>query len=178
MKKLILILTIALLPIIGSAQSIFSKFEDNDKVTSIIIQKKTFEMLAQMSVDVQDENANEILDMVKQLDKLQVFTTEDSSTGLKMKDVVDSYLKKSKLSELLRINDKDAKVSVYVKEGKNDNHVTELLMLVNGITTTGDGRQPESVVLSITGDIYLDKISKLMNQMNVSGSEHLKTTKQ
>jgi len=131
-----------------------------------------------MSVDVQDENANEILDMVKQLDKLQVFTTEDSSTGLKMKDVVDSYLKKSKLSELLRINDKDAKVSVYVKEGKNDNHVTELLMLVNGITTTGDGRQPESVVLSITGDIYLDKISKLMNQMNVSGSEHLKTTKQ
>lgn len=178
MKKIILILTLALLPIIGNAQSIFSQFEDNDKVTTVVVQKKTFEMLAQMNVDVDDKDAAEVLEMIKGLDKLQVFTTEDAEIGTEMQDVVDSYLKKSKLSELLRVNDKQAKVKIYVKEGKDENHVTELLMFVNSINATGGSRQPESVVLSITGDIYLDKISKLMNQMNVSGGEHLKTQKQ
>jgi hypothetical protein len=134
-------------------------------------------MLAQMEVDVQDEDAQEALEMLKSLDKMQVFVTEDADVAEDMRDVVDSYLKKSTLSELLRINDKQAKVKIYVKEGDNENHVTELLMFVNSIDATGGQRQPESVVLSITGDIYLDKISKLMNHMNVSGSEHLKSDK-
>lgn len=178
MKKIILIIAIALLPIFGNAQSIFSEFEDNDKITSVVIQKKTFEMLAQMNVDVQDAEAKEALEMLKGLDKMQVFITEDANIAEDMQDVVESYLKKSTLSELLRINDKEAKVKIYVKEGDNENHVTELLMFVNSINATGGQRQPESVVLSITGDIYLDKISNLMNQMNVSGSEHLKSKKQ
>ena len=171
MKKLILILTIALLPFLGNAQSIFSQFEDNDEVTTIIIHKKTFEMMSHITVD--DQDSQDMVDLIKGLDQLRVFTTEDAVIGAEMKGVIDTYLKKSNLSELLRVNDKDAKVKIFIKEGKDDNHVTELLMLVNEIKGSGE-RQPETVILSITGDIYLDKISSLLNQMNVSGSEHIK----
>ena len=172
MKKLILILAIALMPLYGSAQSIFANFEDNEEVTTVIVNKKMFEMMSKISVD--DAEAQEMLNMVKNLNALKVFTTENAEVGSEMKGVIESYLKNSKLSELMRINDKDAKVCIYVKEGKNDNHVTELLMLVNGIKSNGGERQPESVILSITGDIYLDKISSLINHMNISGGEHLK----
>ena len=172
MKKLILILAIAILPLFGSAQSIFSQFEDNDKVTTVVVNKKTFEMMSKITVD--DQDAQEMIDLIKGLDKLQVYTTEDAVIGAEMKGVIDSYLKKSKLSELLRVNDKDAKVKIFVKEGRNDNHVTELLMLVNEIKAGGQGA-PETVIISITGDVYLDKISSLINQMNISGGEHLKT---
>jgi hypothetical protein len=172
MKKLILILTIALLPLFGSAQSIFSQFEDNENVTTVIVNKKTFEMMSKITIENQD--GQEMLELVKGLHQLKVFTTEDAEIGVEMKGVIDLYLKKSKLSELLRVNDKDAKVKIFVKEGKNDNHVTELLMLVNEIKAGGE-RQPETVILSITGDIYLDKISSLINQMNVSGGKHFKT---
>jgi hypothetical protein len=172
MKKLILILTIAILPFLGNAQSIFTQFEDNDNVTTVIVNKKTFQMMSNISVG--DQDTQEMLDLIKGLDQLKVFTTDDAVIGAEMKGVIDTYLKKSKLSELLRINDKEAKVKVYIKEGKNDNHVTELLMLVNGIKSGSGQRQPETVILSITGDIYLDKISSLISQMNISGGEHLK----
>ena len=172
MKKLFLILAIALMPLFGGAQSIFTQFEDNDEVTTIVVNKKTFEMMSKISVD--DKDAQEMLELIKGLDKLQVFTTENAVIGAEMKGVIDTYLNESKLSELLRISDKEAKVKVYVKEGKDDNHVTELLMLVNGIKSGSGGRQPETVILSITGDIYLDKISSLISQMNVAGGKHLK----
>tara|TARA_R110000796_G_scaffold248124_2_gene374550 strand:+ start:9970 stop:10494 length:525 start_codon:yes stop_codon:yes gene_type:complete len=172
MKKLILILAIALFPLFGSAQSIFSQFEDNDNVTTVVVNKKAFEMMSKINVD--DKDAQEMIDLIKGLDKLQVFTTEDAAIGAEMKGVIDGYLKTSKLSELLSVNDKNAKVNIFVKEGRNDNHVTELLMLVNGIKSGGQNT-PESVIISITGDIYLDKISSLINGMNISGGEHLKT---
>ena len=174
MKKLILILAIALLPFISNAQSIFSQFENNDAVTTVIINKKAFEIMSNISVD--DQEAQEMIDLVKGLDQLKVYTTENKQIGNQMKGVIDSYLKQSKLSELLSVNDKDAKVNIYIKEGKNDNHVTELLMLVNEINGNGN-KTPESVIISISGDIYLDKISKLINNMNIPAGEHIKTQK-
>lgn len=174
MKKLILILAIALLPFLSNAQSIFSQFENNDDVTTVIVNKKTFEIMSNITVD--DQESQEVLDMVKGLDQLKVFTTENQKIGNEMNGVINSYLSKSKLSELLSVNDKDAKVKIYIKEGKNSNHVTELLMFVNEIDGHGQNT-PETVIVSITGDIYLDKISKLMNNMNVPAGEHLKTKK-
>jgi|DEB0MinimDraft_12_1074336.scaffolds.fasta_scaffold00020_71 hypothetical protein len=169
MNKLILILTIALLPLLGNAQSSFTQFEDNDEITTVVVNKKLFEMMSRITIDNQE--GQDMLDMVKGLKQLKVFKTDDAEIGNEMVGVIDNYLKKSNLSELLRVNDEKAKVKVFIKEGNDDNHVTELLMLVNGIN--GDETQPETVILSITGDIYLDKISSLINQMNVSGGEHL-----
>jgi hypothetical protein len=172
MKKLFLILVIALMPLFGTAQTNLSQFEDNNEVTTIIVTQKAFEMMSNISVD--DIESQEMIDLIKGLKQLKVYTTEDAEIGSQMTDVLDTYLKKSNLSELLSVNDKQAKVKVFVKEGKDDNHVTELLMLVNGIKNSGGDRQPETVILSITGDIYLDKISQLINEMNISGGEHIK----
>ena len=82
----------------------------------------------------------------------------------------------------MRIKDGDQTVKFYIKEGKDDNHVKELLMFVSGlkemtkdqdITINGKKREIETVLLSLTGDIDLRQVSKLTNQMNVPGGKHL-----
>ena len=176
MKKLILLVAVIIAPFISNAQtSIFDKYEDIEGVTTIVVSKKAFELMAIFGGS--SEEAKEYAELVGGLDGLKVFTTEDSKIAGDMKSTVDKYLKSSKLSELMRVNDKEANVRIYIKEGKDDEHVEELLMFVNGLEKhfgEHEGRSAEAVIVSLTGNIDLTKIAELTEEMNISGSEHLK----
>ena len=182
MKKLVLILAILVTPIAMFSQSLFDKYEDLDEVTSVVVNQKMFNMLAQIDVKTDDPEADEFLNMVKNLKNLKVLTTGSESISAQIKADVDKYLRKSELEELMRIKDGDQTVKFYVKEGKDENHVKELLMFVSGlkemtkdqdITINGKKREVETVILSLTGDIDLKQVSKITKKMNVKGGEHL-----
>ncbi|WP_026753509.1 DUF4252 domain-containing protein [Sediminibacter sp. Hel_I_10] len=183
MKKLIVIAAIALSSTVTFAQGIFDKFEDKDGVMSVVINQKMFKMLATMGMDIDDPEAQGYIEMAKNITGLKVFTTGDLKISQDMNTTVTNYLKTSKLEELMRIKDGDQTVNFYVKEGKDENHVKELLMFVNGlgeftkdqdITINGKKREVETVLLSLTGDIDLRQISKLTSQMDMPGGEQLK----
>ncbi len=180
MKKIILIIAIVIVPFLGNAQtSVFDKFDGKDDVTTIAVSKKAFQLL--VKVGGSGEEAKAFADMVGGLDGLKVFTTESKSISADMQKTVKAYLKSANLEELFRIDDKDANVRIYVKEGRNDDHVKELLMFVNGIGKhfgDNDERKAEAVILSLTGDIDLNKIAELTEKFNIQGAEHLKKAKQ
>lgn len=160
MKKIIFLIAIVIFPLANYAQtSVFDKFEEMDDVTTVVVTQEAFKMLAKFKSG--GEEGAEYFDMVKGLNSFKVFTTENSGIAKQMSDVVSSYLKSAKLTELMRVKDKDAKVKIYVRNGKDDNHVSELLMFVSGIEKFNDKIKAESVILSLTGDIDLNKISKL-----------------
>lgn len=168
MKKYILILLIAVLPVAGFSQSLFDKYEDLDDVTSVVVSKKAFELLAKMDIEVDDPEAQDFMDIATSVSSLKVFTTDNESIGADMKASVNKYLKSSSLTELMRVKDKDANVKFYIKEGKDSDHVSELLMFVTGLKEVeADGRHFETVLLSLTGNINLNKISSLTNKMNL-----------
>lgn len=179
MKKIILIIAIVLVPFLSNAQtSVFDKYDGNEEVTTVVVSKKMFDLMAKFGGA--SEEAQEYAAMVGGLDGLKVFTTENSELANDMKNTVESYLKSSKLEELMRINDKEANVRIYIREGKDSDHVKELLMFVNGIGKhfeSHEGRSAEAVIVSLTGDIDLNKIAELTEQLNISGSEHLKNAK-
>lgn len=183
MKKLVVILAIALAPIVTFGQSVFDKFEDMDGVTSVIVNQKMFKMLMDLQIQTDDPEAQEMIDLVGKITGLKVLTTGDEKISADMNSTFSSYLKSSNLQELMRIKDGEQTVKFYVKEGKDDNHVKELLMFVNGlkeitkgqdININGKKREIETVILSLTGDIDLRQISKLTNKMNVPGGDQLK----
>lgn len=183
MKKLVVILAIALAPVVTFGQSVFDKFEDMDGVTSVIVNQKMFKMLMDLQIQTDDPEAQEMIDMVGKITGLKVLTTGDDKISAEMNSTFSSYLKSANLQELMRIKDGDQTVKFYVKEGKDDNHVKELLMFVNGlkemtkgqdININGQKREIETVLLSLTGDIDLRQISKLTNKMNVPGGDQLK----
>lgn len=168
MKKYILIAVMTVLPLAGFSQSLFDKFEDLDEVTSVVVNKSMFNLLAKIDVEVDDPEAQDFMDIASSLKSLKVFTTENKKIGDDMKASVDSYLSSSKMEELMRVKDKEANVKFYIKEGKDADHVSELLMFVTGMKNVeADGRKFETVILSLTGDIDLNKVSSLTKKMNL-----------
>jgi hypothetical protein len=182
MKKLVLILAIAILPVASFAQSIFDQFEDLDGVTSVVVNQNMFKLLSKIDVETNDPESQDYINMIQNLTSLKVLTTGDEVISAKMKSEVDRYLNKAKLQELMRVKDGDQTVKFYIKEGKNEDHVSELLMFITGlkevtkdadVTINGQKREFETVLLTLTGDIDLKQISKLTNQMDIPGGNQL-----
>jgi len=180
--KVILFLALLVAPIIASAQSIFDKYEDNPEVASVIVNQKMFSMIASVDINMEDPEDQKFMEMIKKITGLKVFTTGDEKVSADMKTTLNRYLAKSDLEELMRIKDEGQTVKFYVKEGKDENHVKELLMFVSGlkeltkdqnIEISGKKREFETVLLSLTGDIDLTQISKLTNQMNIPAGDKL-----
>ncbi len=170
MKKLIAIAMLLLTPLAGMAQSIFDKYEDMDQVSSVIVNKNMFDLLIKMDVDVDDPEAQEFMDIAKSLSGLKVFITEDKGISSDMQSTVDQYLRSASLEELMRVKDKDANVKFYIRNGKDSDHVSELLMFVTGIKNVDmevNDRKIETVLLTLTGDIDLTKIGSLTRKMNL-----------
>ena len=170
MKKFLIIAVLSFLPVGLTAQSIFDRFEDLDEVSSVVVNKNMFNLLVKMDVDTDDPEAKEFMDIAKSLSGLKVFITEDEKVSADMKATVDKYLKSAELEELMRVKDKDANVKFYVKSGKDEDHVSELLMFVTGIKNMDveiDDRKIETVLLTLTGDIDLTKIGSLTKKMDL-----------
>lgn len=171
MKKIIAIAVIALVSQTLFSQNVFDKFEDQQDVTSMIVTKSMFKLMSKIDLSSNDPKAKEYLSMVENLENIKIFTTGNLNTASEMKKTVDSYLKSSTtLSELMRVNDDGKNIRFYVKEGKNDNFVTELFMFLEDTNS----KDSKAVIMSITGNIDLRQISQLTSDLNVPGSEQLK----
>ncbi len=183
MKKSVIVfaLAILLMPLTAMAQSdIFDKYSDNDNVTYASIKPKMFQMLAKINVETDDKEAQQFMDMVKSITSFKTLATDDKAVAGNIAKWVKS--RSSSLEELMEIKDDGMVVKFYVKEGKNEDHVAELLMFVNGldailkdadISINGKSRGMQSVLVSFTGDIDLNQISKLINAFDLPGGKEL-----
>ncbi len=168
-KNLILGLLLSVAPFVSQAQSQFDRFEDIDGVSSVIVNQKAFELMSKIGAETDDE----YLDLIKNINTLKVFATEDKNVAKQMRAEADSYLKSGKLVELMRVKDENDNVKIYVKEGSNENFVKELFMFVNNAS---DGDH-ETVIISLTGNIDLRQVSKLTDKMDLPGGDELKKVK-
>ena len=167
MKKLFTLVFIVSSPLVFT-QSFFEKYEDMDNVSSVVVNQKMFGMLAEMKVKTNDPEADAFLDQIKMLNNLTVFTTEDTSISNSISTDVNTYVKVSKLEELMRVKDGDQNIKFYVQPGRDEFHVSELLMLVRGTVSNY-----ETVLLSLNGDIDLRTLAILTKLLNVPGGYQL-----
>ncbi|ADV47414.1 hypothetical protein Celal_0056 [Cellulophaga algicola DSM 14237] len=170
MKTISLFLVIAVLPLFGFSQSIFDKYEDMDRVSSVIVNKSMINFVSSLGIDESDQEAKDFMAIASGLKSLKVFMTEDKAASSEMASTVKKYLKSSKMEELMRVKDEDVNVKFFIREGRDADHVKELLMFVTGIgnlKTDINGRTIETVLVSITGDIDLNNIGALTNKMNL-----------
>lgn len=175
-KNLIIAIALVITPFLTFAQTAFDKFAEMDDVSVVTVNKKMFELMTKVAGETED--AKEYINLVSGLNNLRVLATENVSIANDMKSKVNGYLKSAKLLELMSVKDKDGNVKIYIREGKDADHVKELFMFVDGFSADmGGDRKPEAVIVSIIGDIDLNKISKLTEQMNIKGGEHLKDVK-
>jgi hypothetical protein len=169
MKKFIITIVFAFVSNAFFAQTAFDKYDALDGVTSIVVNKKMFQMMASVKVDANDKETQQYLSLMKKLDNLKVFTTTSTKLSADMKSTADKYVKTAGLEELMRVNDSGKNVRILVKSGSTGGQVKELLMFIeNG------GKENETVLMSLTGDFDLNEISILTDKMKIPGGDDLK----
>lgn len=174
MKKIIVLIALVIAPAVSFGQSMFDKLENMDEVSSFIVNKDAFQLLQKFGGDMGGDNeAIEIFKMVQNLNELKIFKTSDVKVAKTMESMVTSAVKQSKLTELMRMKDKDARVQIYVKTGSNKEYVSEVLMFVNGISRVTDGNA-DSAIISLTGMIDINKLSGLADKFAKDGKKSKK----
>lgn len=166
MKKIFLSLLFLVITHVTFGQSVFDKFEDQEKIRTVIVNKKMFTLLSKMKVE--DKETQQYVNLIKKLDNLKVFATQSDTKAAEMKATADKYLKTAGMEELMRITDKGKSVKIYVKSGATDSQIKELLMFVDG-----SGNE-ETVLMSLTGNFDLDELSVLTEKMKLPGGDDLK----
>lgn len=169
MKKIIITFVFSIVSIVCFAQSAFDKYDGQDGVGSIIVNKKMFQMMASVKVDANDKETQQYLTLIKKLDNLKVFTTTSSKISADMKSTAETYKKTAGLEELMRVNDGNGNIKVWVKSGSTSNQIKELLMVGKEVNTAN-----EMVLMSLTGDFTIDDISILIDKMKIPGGAELK----
>lgn len=172
-KQIMLIILLAITPLFSFSQSIFEKYEDLDDVNTVVVTKNAFRLMGKIGGDSQE--AKEYIESVQNLENLAIFTTTDIKIASKMKLDVKKHLKSENLSELLRVKDKKGNVKIYVKEGKDDDHVKELFMFIENINNVKiKGDTIKAIIVSLTGNIDLKRIGQVIDKMNIPGGNHIK----
>ena len=169
MKKFIITIVVALVSNTFFAQTAFDKYDGLDGVTSIVVNKKMFQMMASVKVDANDKETQQYLSLMKKLDNLKVFTTTSTKLSAEMKSTADKYVKTAGLEELMRVNDSGKNVRILVKSGSTDTQVKELLMFIED-----PSKQNETVLMSLTGSFELSEIAILTDKMKIPGGDDLK----
>ncbi|MES2853662.1 MAG: DUF4252 domain-containing protein [Bacteroidota bacterium] len=167
-KKFILTLVFTLVSSTFFAQAIFDKFDGQEGVKSIIVNKKMFDLMSKVKMDASDKETQQYLSLIKKLDDLKVFTTKSARIEGEMKVVADKYIKTAGLEELMRVNEDGRSIKILVKSGASDSQIRELFMFIEG------GKNEDTVLMSLKGNFDLDELSVLTNKMKIPGGEDLK----
>ena len=182
MKKTLILILLIITSFWLSGQSIFERYANNDDVTLVSISPNMFKMLGQMSLSLDDPEAQEYLEMVTSIKNFKVLVSSDQGISNEMLNWVNQEVLKQDLDELVSIKDQVTDITFYVKEGKKEDYVEQLLMYVNEKVDSDIEKsnfnikdsEIKAIVMLLEGNINLNKISKLTDQMNLPGGDLLK----
>ena len=151
----------------SNAQSIFDSLEDMDGVDMVVVTKDAFELLNKFKpkdAKVSDNEVMQAFEMINELNEFKMFSTDNLTIAAKMESMVNSAIKKSNLTQLMRIKEDDSRIKIYVKATKNKDYVSEVLMFVKGIDKKTKGMS-EAMVMSLTGNIDINKMSDFTDKI-------------
>ena len=165
MKKLVVVIAFLIASSVNYAQSFFDKLEYMEGVDMVVVTKDAFEMLSKFQdIKIEDNQTMKVFSLINDLQELKVFTTNDANNVKKMDQMVSQVIKEQKLTELMRVKDEDTRMKIYVKATKNKAYVSEVLMFVNGAGKKSN-KNVESVIISLTGRIDIQKISEITDTL-------------
>ncbi len=167
MKKIIVVIALIITPLLSNAQSIFDSLEDLDGVDMVVVTKDAFQLLKKFqpkNVKSSDNEVMQAFEMINDLNEFKMFSTDNIDIASKMEKMVNSAIKSSNLTELMRIKEDNSRVKIYVKATKNKDYVSEVLMFVKGIDKKTKGLS-EAMVMSLTGNIDVNKMSEFTDKM-------------
>lgn len=138
----------------------FEKHSENENFTSIYVAPKLFSLFKDMDLNLEDEEADKVMKIAEDFKSLRILVAEEGYEGLH--EEFNKEFSRADYEVLMRVNDKSAStIDFLIKE--NNNNITDLLMLVSG-------EEHEFVMINFTGSISIDKLNKLMEDVDFENS--------
>jgi len=161
MKKLITVLIFLTTSIVVNAQSLFDSLEDLNGVDMVVVTKDAFELISKFkNIAINDNEGMKVFQMIQDLEEFKMFSTRDTQVANTMEEMVNTAIKKQKLTELMRVKDEGSRVKIYVKTTKKKEYVSEVLMFVKGLSKMTN-KTSEALIVSLIGTIDVNKLSEL-----------------
>lgn len=167
MKKLIYIAAFLMTSGMAMAQN-FSALDNLKNTSETVVTDEMFALIANVDIDSDDKEFNEIKDIIDNLKELRIYATDNAASAATLNSFANKYISTNKLVKLMHVKEDGQMFSFHMRKGSNDKKVRNLVMLING-----DGNEKDTVFLIISGDIDLNQISKLTKMMNVPGQKQI-----
>lgn len=136
----------------------FSKYENNADFTVVNVSPKMFTMLYKATSEMEDKEISSLMQGIK---GLKMISTEKD--GAKYYAEALTKIPTKEYETLVTVKDKGQNIK-FLTKGTGD-VVNELLLLIGG--------DKQFMLMSFIGNLDINKIAKLANKINISGSEHL-----
>ena len=138
----------------------FQKYIDDERFTVVYISPKLFQLIGKLDisgVDMEDDEAEAIMDMVEDLRGLRILVSEEDTEQLYKE--ARQKINTSEYETLITVRNKDGdNVDFLIKDQNDGDLIKELLLMVGG----GE----DFVLMSFVGNISMEKISKLAKTMD------------
>lgn len=152
MKKIIFILLILATTSVFS-QSVFSKYETDERVTALVVSKKMLEMVA--SIETSDPETQRFSEIIKRISEIQFFSTADVKAKEQLEIDVNNHIKLNKLQEIAH----KSGVKIYAKPTSTPQVFAQLFVLFQ--------ENEQQMLLLVTGQIGLNDLEILAKKMNL-----------
>lgn len=167
MKSLILIIAGIIIITPGFSQEdviskYFSEFERRDDFTTIIITSRMFELIAQIP---ESEEEEDLMNVIRKLNGLKILTTSEYPERGDLSRKAVKIIENQGFDELMIIKEGEEEIKFLIHE--KNGHINEFVML---IAEDDDG---DFFLMSMTGDLQLEDISRLSRTLDIDGFEHL-----
>ena len=143
------------------AQNEFIGLEDKKEIQSISINKKMFEMITSVKIDLSNPIDKDYYELVKKLDLLKVLSTSDIQSIKDLLIASNSIIKNLALKEFNTTNNQIEKSDIYIGEQDNSSHITQLLLISQN---KGNNK---IVIMYIAGIFSIDELPSLTEKMNI-----------
>ena len=139
----------------------FNELEDNENFTKVSVSQKMFSMFTELEAGSDAEK--EFLQAVSKLKGLKVILADSIADAGKMYNKAIADVDKAGYEELMSVKDAEENLKFSIIE--KDGIIKELIMVAGG--------KKRFVMLSLYGEIDLNNISKIAQEMRVEGLERL-----
>ncbi len=147
----------------SSVEKLYERFAGEKGFTSVHISKQMFSLFSNMN-DFEGEDSENFNKTISNLDGLMILSYEpEGEPTIDFINEVEKVIPMSEFKDLMVVNEKDSKVRFLTRE--KDGEIVEMLM----IAYDGD----EFTVMSISGIIDLETISKISKGMKIQGMDDL-----
>lgn len=165
MKKIFTYITFSIALMASSnamAQSEFEALESHKEVQSISINKKMFEMITNVKMDLSNPTDKAYYDLIKKLDLLKVLSTKHSESKKELLNASNLIISNQSLQKFNETNSQNESSTLYLNsQDSNLSQISQLLLI------SKNKESNEVFIMYISGSFSLQELPSLTEKMDI-----------